>query len=446
MIFYISLLHVCIAKEDRYKLKRWGQWETLLDNTSGIEQKLKQSIEITTFYNEDKSSKKLFFFLVLLINSYYTMKQKKVLHISNYYAPHIGGIEDVCKTLVNGMTNYEQRVLCFNEHKTTMITFDERAKVVHAGSLCKIASQSISVSLFKLLKKKIKEYCPDIVHVHFPNPLVAFYLLMLIPKDTKLVVHWHSDIVEQKVLYYFVRPFEKAILDRADKVIVTSPNYLDASKPLKRYTDKVAIVPCAISTEKLDLRTGEEQKVQALRLAYENRPIVFFLGRHVGYKGLYHLIEAEKHVKKDCVFLIAGSGPLTSSVKERAKRSKRIIFVGRIPDDEIRIYMHAASVFAFPSITKNEAFGISLAEALYCGAVPVTFTIKGSGVNWVNLDQITGLEVANKDEKSYAGAIDTLLSDIKLHQKMKDAARQRAMSQMATPVVCELMQAVYKSL
>ena len=47
----------------------------------------------------------------------------------------------------------------------------------------------------------------------------------------------------------------------------------------------------------------------------------------------------------------------------------------------------------FPSITKNEAFGVVLAEAMYCYTPAITFTIEGSGVNWVNLHQVTGLEM-----------------------------------------------------
>lgn len=73
--------------------------------------------------------------------------------------------------------------------------------------------------------------------------------------------------------------------------------------------------------------------------------------------------------------------------------------------------MRAASVFAFPSITKNEAFGIVLAEAMYCGTPPVLFSIEGSGVNWLNQNGTTGIEVANGDVQAFAEAIDKLLQN-----------------------------------
>ena len=50
---------------------------------------------------------------------------------------------------------------------------------------------------------------------------------------------------------------------------------------------------------------------------------------------------------------------------------------------------------------------------MYCNAVPVTYTIEGSGVNWVSLHEVTGLEVPNRNVAEYAKAIDELLSDDK---------------------------------
>ena len=85
-------------------------------------------------------------------------------------------------------------------------------------------------------------------------------------------------------------------------------------------------------------------------------------------------------------------------------------------------------MFAFPSITRNEAFGISLAEALYFGKPALTFTIKGSGVNYVNINNETGLEAPNEDVKSYADNINRLLHDEALYKKLSIGAKERALT------------------
>ena len=172
---------------------------------------------------------------------------------------------------------------------------------------------------------------------------------------------------------------------------------------------------------------------------------MFFIGRHIQYKGLPHLIEAEKYVKSDCVFVIAGSGPLTDELKAQCK-SSRVHFVGRLSDEDLKLYHYAASVFAFPSVTKNEAFGVALAEAMYCGTPAVTFTIPGSGVNWVSLNGETGLEVPNGDDKAYAEAIDKLIGDKELSKRYAENGMKRVRDNFTIPKMIEEMEKCYREL
>ena len=103
-------------------------------------------------------------------------------------------------------------------------------------------------------------------------------------------------------------------------------------------------------------------------------------------------------------------------------------------------------MFAFPSITKNEAFGVALAEAMYCGTPAVTFTIEGSGVNWVSVNNETGIEVANEDDIAYAKAIDTLLSNEQLHKEYTIRAQQRVKDMFTIPRMTNEMENCYKEL
>ena len=145
------------------------------------------------------------------------------------------------------------------------------------------------------------------------------------------------------------------------------------------------------------------------------------------------------------MFVIAGSGPLTEGLIKECN-SERVYFVGRLSDDELRWHHKAASVFAFPSVTKNEAFGVALAEAMYCKTPAVTFTIEGSGVNWVNLNGITGIEVTNRDVEAYAEAIDKLLRYEPLARKYAEDDHLRAVENFTIPKMMEKMNEVYKEI
>lgn len=336
-------------------------------------------------------------------------------------------------------------MVCFNDKCKDVIEEVKGHKVYRVATWINVARQALSLSYFWVLKKAIKEFKPDVIQFHWANPFPAWVLLCVIPKNVKLIIHWHMDIIKQKHIYPFIKPVETALLKRADMVCVTSPQYRDGSLPLQPFKDKVRIVQNAMDEDNFILRDGDLEKINAVKAKYDNKPIVFFIGRHIQYKGLPHLIEAEKYVKSDCVFVIAGSGPLTDELKAQCK-SSRVHFVGRLSDEDLKLYHYAASVFAFPSVTKNEAFGVALAEAMYCSTPAVTFTIPGSGVNWVSLNGETGIEVSNGDDKAYAEAVDKLIEDKELNKKYGVAGHQRVVENFTIPKMVAVQEKCYKEL
>lgn len=374
----------------------------------------------------------------------------RVLHISKYYFPYLGGVESICKYLVERMPQHITSVVCFNSQRKNAVDEVNGHRVYRVETLLNIARQALSLSYRNGLQWAILAEKPDVIQFHWANPFPAILLRLVMPKDVKLVLHWHMDIIRQWYLYWAVRPWEKWLIKRADHIVVTSPQYRDGSKPLKKVKEKVRIVPNSIDESVFELQAEDEKRIQELRALYDGKPIVFFMGRHTKYKGLRHLIEAEQYMRSDCVIVIGGKGPLTESLKALAKKrnSTRIHFIGRLSDDDLRCYLYAASIFAFPSVTKNEAFGVALAEAMYCYTPAVTFTIKGSGVNWVNLDGVTGIEVpqVGNQDKAYAEALDTLVVDTNLQKEYSIAAHKRVADNFLIKHMVEAMEKVYREL
>lgn len=374
----------------------------------------------------------------------------RVLHISKYYFPYLGGVESICKYLVERMPQHITSVVCFNSQRKNAVDEVNGHRVYRVGTLLNIARQALSLSYRNGLQWAILAEKPDVIQFHWANPFPAILLRLVMPKDVKLVLHWHMDIIRQWYLCWAVRPWEKWLIKRADHIVVTSSQYRDGSKPLKKVKEKVRIVPNSIDESVFELQAEDEKRIQELRALYDGKPIVFFMGRHTKYKGLRHLIEAEQYMRSDCVIVIGGKGPLTESLKALAKKrnSTRIHFIGRLSDDDLRCYLYAASIFAFPSVTKNEAFGVALAEAMYCYTPAVTFTIKGSGVNWVNLDGVTGIEVpqVGNQDKAYAEALDTLVVDTNLQKEYSIAAHKRVADNFLIKHMVEAMEKVYREL
>lgn len=369
----------------------------------------------------------------------------KILHVGKFYSPIEGGIESINRFIVDSLKGHSQRVLSFNTINKSTDEDIDNIPVLRSATLGYFEKQPLSVRYFWDLRRLIKYYDPDIIHFHYPNPLAVLFLLVLIPPKTKLVVHWHSDIIAQKKLRFIISPLEKKLLRRADRIIATSENYRDNSLSLNNFLEKVDIIPCSIDESNFNLSEENIPKLLEIKKRYFNKPIVFFVGRHVEYKGIRYLLEAEQYVKEDCVFLIGGSGPLTKSLKQKFK-SSRIHWLGRIADDEMKLYYHAADIFAFPSITKNEAFGVVLAEAMYCNSPAVTFTVKGSGVNWVAPNEIAAIEVENSNSEAYAAAIDRLLKDQLLRKTLGKNGRERTVNLYSRNVVEKKYRELYENL
>lgn len=357
----------------------------------------------------------------------------KVLHVTKRYPPYIGGIETVCHDVCKALNGkYEQMVLAFNDKNETIEEEVDGIKVIRASVFKVVASQPLSKDYGKLLDNIFKTFKPDIIHFDYPNPYSAAFLLRCLEKykfKGKFLLFWHMDIVKQKILRSLFVPQTKKLLKIADLVVATSPNYLKDTSFLPDYKGKIDIIPLRVGDFRTTLTPNQIEESEKIKKQFENKKIIFFYGRHVKYKGLTYLIDADKYLNQDeCVILIAGKGKLTNELKQQAKDFKNIKFMGVLSDDQINSYLNACDIFAFPSISRNEAFGISLAEALYFGKPAVTFKIKGSGVNFVSLNNVSGLETSNLDSKEYANNLNLLMHDMDLYQRLSKGARQRALN------------------
>lgn len=364
----------------------------------------------------------------------------RVLHISKYYYPFLGGTEQVARDMVKALlgTGAEQTVICFNEdasdgkmtcnHGETRVDTIDGINVIRCGYFLKARSQAVSATYGRELKRVMDEFRPNIIILHYPNPFVTHYLMKYKERDFKLLVYWHLDITKQKLLKHLFHGQNLALIKRADKILGATPKHVNESAFTPQFGDKRYILPYMIDESNLVITDEEIEAGKQIKEKYAGKTLGFFIGRHVPYKGLTYLIKASKELgDADMHFLVAGNGELTESLKEEAKDDPKVEFLGRITDSERRSYLYACDIVLFPSITRNEGFGLALAEGMYFGHPAVTFTIPGSGVNYVNLDGVTGIECPNCDYKSYAKALKKLTEDKELREKMGVAARQRVL-------------------
>ena len=349
----------------------------------------------------------------------------KVLHISKYYPPVMGGIESVAWELVEGLNRagVGADVLCSNQRPTlTRERAQQGYQIVRAGSWGTLQSTSIAPSMVLQLRRMAADV--QIVHLHMPDPMAAMALWVARPRS-RVVVHWHSDVIRQRWALKLYEPLQRWLLQRADAVVATSEAYAASSLALRPWLGKVTVIPIGISDNRSQACSI---KAAALRQRFRHRRIVFSLGRMTYYKGFEVLIDAAASLPDDTVVLIGGEGELLEHFRatvERRGLGAKVCLLGHVNDADLASHFEACDVFCMPSTVRAEAYGVAMVEAMVMGKPIVASDIKGSGVPWVNVDGQTGFNVPVGQPAPLGAALLRLLQDEPLRQRLGMAARQR---------------------
>ncbi|MDD6278335.1 MAG: glycosyltransferase [Oscillospiraceae bacterium] len=352
-------------------------------------------------------------------------KKLRILQVNKAYYPHIGGIESLVKQYSEELGRFcgvEVRTLvCRDGRGGTYRETVNGVDVTRAGSLGTYFSCPLSLSFIRLFRKMAKN--SDVVEIHVPFPL-ADAALLLSGYRGRVVVAWHSDIVKQKKLMFFYKPFMTHLLKRADCIITATEGHIKGSEYLTPYAEKCRIIPYGINPS--DYLSIENAPILTEKCTYKDSVKVFFTGRLVYYKGVDVLLKAFRLVK-GCELFIAGTGELEDELKAYSHRfgmEKKVHFLGFLPDRELRQAYADCDIFVLPSVVRSEAFGIVQLEAMVYGK-PVINTDLPSGVPYVSLDGETGITVPPSDPKALAEAVNRLAEDVALREKFGKAAAER---------------------
>jgi len=368
----------------------------------------------------------------------------KILMVNKLYFPWIGGIERIVQQIaekLNCKEDFKTEVLCCTSKRKGRVEMINNVKVYRVSSFGIFWGMPVSFNFFRVFKKIRDNY--DVIDFHHPFPLGDLALFLFPPKKAKVVLHYHSDIVRQKIFVSFLKPFILNTLKRADKILVSNPNLIKSSSFLRRFEKKCEIVPFGVDLERIKQLINEE-KVNELKQRYGD--FVLFIGRLSYYKGVDYLIEAMKDVDRNLV--IIGKGEREKLLKEKAKRlnlENKIFFLPSQSEADLVNFYQACKVFVLPSIYKSEAFGIVLIEAMALGK-PVISTELGTGTSWVNINNQTGFVVPPKNKKALAGAIKNILEDDKLYSKFSDKAKEMIKEHFTLEKMLFRIEKIYKKL
>lgn len=366
----------------------------------------------------------------------------KFLQLGKYFYPFIGGIETVNKNLTELLVSkgITCDVLCSNSTNSYSEETFNNYKVFRTPCLWNYYSLSFSPAMITKLRQIWTQY--DAIIVHMPDPMANLALYLARPKN-KIILYWHSDIVSQKKLVKLYRPLLDWLVRRADHILGATPAHIEHSEYKEQFFSKSAILPYFTKIADNGLDEQENRQLLTLKERYRDRKILLYTGRMVRYKNLDMLIKVASLLDDRYILIIAGEGERLAHLKvlaaELGLHEDKIIFLNSLSNSELRIYYSLCDLFVFPSNKKNEMFGMSMLEVISFGKPVVSCKVEGSGMDYVNINNITGIQVASDSPHDFADAVKQILNDNELYNTMSVNCLKHVEQNFASDVAVEML-------
>ena len=324
--------------------------------------------------------------------------KKKIVHLSKFSPNDHGGIEYYVNNLSIYLSkfNIDHEILIFSKKNINIKNY----KIIRKFFV--IFNTPIFFNFF-WFKDYIRKF--DIIHLHLPNPIFLFYLSFIKLKDQKIIIHWHSDIIGYFFLKSLLRFFEKIVLKKSKYIICTTKSYAKTSLALKKFNSKIVIVPLFIFKNSLPIMKNKNKN--------KNFYNILSVGRLVKYKGYKNLIGAISLLPKKYVLNIIGDGPERNNLLnliDTHNLKNRVKLMGNLDNKTKFNEYQKADLFVLSSISRKEAFGLVLIEAMYYNLPILTCYIEGSGVNEVNF---SGLICYKNNQLELSKSIKKAINNLK---------------------------------
>jgi rhamnosyl/mannosyltransferase len=167
-------------------------------------------------------------------------------------------------------------------------------------------------------------------------------------------------------------------LKKSTKIICTSNKYLNSSNILKKFKQKVEVIPVGIEHKKV--KRNNKKKV--------DKEYFIFVGNFRSYKGIEFLIKV--FIKNKINLKIISSEKISENSKLIFNNYRNIKLYEKINEREKTKLIKESIGLILPSIDRREAYGLVLLEAA-SQKIPLISTEINTGSSFININKKTGL-------------------------------------------------------
>lgn len=203
---------------------------------------------------------------------------------------------------------------------------------------------------------------PDVIHAHSPVlnavPAIRVGRLLGIPVVYEIRAFWedaavdHGSTREGSLRYRLTRALETWAVKRADAVTVICEGLRNDLIARGIPAEKITVIPNAVNVDKFSIGGNPDPSLK-MKLGLGSSRVLGFIGSFYAYEGLDLLIAALPNILKqipDVKILLVGGGPQDAALRRQVMAldlKERVIFVGRIPHDEVNRYYDLIDVLVY---------------------------------------------------------------------------------------------------
>ena len=342
----------------------------------------------------------------------------KVLHVGKFYPPFNGGMETYLADLSEQQAKTHTVTTLVHNHNFNILSSATKQEsingvnIIRQKSLRPILFTPIMLGLNKQVNKLIDQNLVDIIHISWPNPSALLLLMNKKAKNKPWVVQWQSDMITKKsslllkVAYKFFKLFEKLLLKKALKIIVSTQEYAEYSIALKPFKKKLEVIPLGLKPQMVAVEPKELEWAQTLWKHAKYK--IYTIGRLTFYKNHRLIIEAAQ-LLPEALFIITGTGTLKNNLDKLIAQRKinNVVLTGGLSKEKLNALMFTCDAFCLPSNDRAESYGMVLLEALSHNKKILVSDLQGSGMKWIASQTDLGYTFDCDDAKDLVNKIKT---------------------------------------
>jgi len=361
---------------------------------------------------------------VFCCNSETPSPSPRVLVTVPYFKPHSGGVEQYSYHISKGLQeekSWHVAVVTSGDCKESSVVNDERIRTYRLPYSLKISNMPFGFNWSRTLKRIIAVERPDIIVSHAPVPGMLDITVRR-ARRVPLVVTYHmgSMLKHNNLANVAIRCYEKILLPRAlrqARWIICSSEFVQRSPVIEAYRHKSMVVTPGVDT--CLFKPSRDSKAAGHMLLH-----VGGLGTGEQHKGLdisLRVVAKLRQTYPDVRLTIVGSGDRQAHFGALARQlgiAPNVEFLGRLDGLELVTAYQRADALIVPS--RNESFGMAVAEAMACGLPVVASAVEG--IPDLVDDGISGYLIAPDNISGFAEKITELFGDAALSERISENA------------------------